>query len=79
VSSEDNQVRVLASNANSVVMEFVMPSFGENDLPFFVESVELGGQSFQRLILKGLIISSKRANLNYLSKEFYCKFQRMLK
>ena len=54
VGAEDNQVRVLSSDANSVVMEVVMPSFGENDLPFFVESVELGGQTFQRLTLKGL-------------------------
>ena len=54
MGTADNQVRVLSSDANSVVMEVVMDSFDENNLPFSVESVELGGQTFQRLVLKGL-------------------------
>ena len=54
LASDDNQVRVLSSDAKGVVMEVVTPSSGENDLPFFVEPVELEGQTFQRLTLKGL-------------------------
>ncbi|HIE27894.1 TPA: hypothetical protein EYP66_11465, partial [Candidatus Poribacteria bacterium] len=54
IGAEDNYIRVLASDTKSVVMEFVTPSLGENGLPFFVESVDLEGQTFQRLTLKGL-------------------------
>ncbi|MFQ6039563.1 MAG: C25 family peptidase propeptide domain-containing protein, partial [Candidatus Poribacteria bacterium] len=54
VGTEDNYIRALSSDTNSVVMEFVTPPFGENDLPFTVESVQLEGRAFQRLTLKGL-------------------------
>jgi len=54
MGTEDNQVRVLSADDNSVVLEVVMGSFDENGLPFSVASVELGGQTFNRLVLKGL-------------------------